>query len=167
MTLLLTTNRHHYSNPFKDDHWQSAPIVLHLPCHFSVGCCLHVPGLRQELWPASDLRFVLGLVEAPFLPAVFVVMSCWYKRSELPPRIAILYGGNMRSAAFSGLIAAGITSRMDGVAGRASWSWLFIIEGSMTVVIAILLVPILTDYPLQSKHRFISRELQLIGVSKS
>jgi hypothetical protein len=35
----------------------------------------------------------------------------------------------------------------------------------MTVVIAILVLPILTDYPLQSKHLFISHELQLIAVS--
>lgn len=102
---------------------------------------------------------------APFLPAVFVLMSCWYTRAELPPRVAILYGGNMMATAFSGLIAAGMTSRMDGAGGREAWEWLFIIEGSMTVVIAILLLPLLADYPLQSKHRFISRELQLIAVS--
>lgn len=74
------------------------------------------------------VRFILGLVEAPFLPAVFFLMSCWYTRAELPPRIAILYGGNMVSAAFSGLIGAGITNQMDNVSNRDSWSWLFIIE---------------------------------------
>jgi MFS family permease len=93
-------------------------------------------------------------------------MSCWYTRAELPPRVAILYGGNMMATAFSGLIAAGITSRMEGAGGRPAWEWLFIIEGSMTVVIAILLLPFLTDYPLQSKHMFIPRDLQLIAVSK-
>jgi MFS family permease len=122
-------------------------------------------GFTKNFSQLAALRFLLGLVEAPFLPAVFVVMSCWYKRSELPPRIAILYGGNMMSAAFSGLIAAGITSRMNNVGGREAWSWLFIIEGAITVVIAILMIPVLTDYPLQSKHYFISHELQLIGVS--
>lgn len=35
----------------------------------------------------------------------------------------------------------------------------------MTVVIALLLLPLLTDYPLQSKHLFISREHQLYAVS--
>lgn len=29
-------------------------------------------------------RFVLGMVEGPFLPGVFFLMSCWYKQSELP-----------------------------------------------------------------------------------
>lgn len=66
-------------------------------------------------------RFILGLVEAPFLPGVFYLMSCWYKRSELPPRIAILYGSNMLASAFGGLIAAGIVDRMEGKAGKPAW----------------------------------------------
>ncbi|KAF4120052.1 transporter [Geosmithia morbida] len=118
-------------------------------------------GFTRDFAELASVRFLLGLVEAPFLPAVFVLMSCWYNRRELPPRVAILYGGNMLATAFSGLIAAGITDRMQDVAGRPSWSWLFIIEGSMTVGIAILLVPVLTDYPLQSRHVFIGRDLQL------
>lgn len=88
-----------------------------------------------------------------------------YKRTELPPRIAILYGGNMLATAFAGLIAAGITSRMEGVGGKKAWEWLFIIEGAMTVVIAILLLPLMTDYPLQSKHLFLSHDIQLLAVS--
>ncbi|KAK9784537.1 hypothetical protein SCARD494_12792 [Seiridium cardinale] len=120
-------------------------------------------GFTKNFGHLAAVRFLLGLIEAPFLPAVFVLMSCWYTRAELPPRVAILYGGNMMATAFSGLIAAGITSRMEGVAGRPSWEWLFIIEGAMTVVIAILLLPLMTDYPLQSKHFCISHDLQLVA----
>ncbi|KAF6803646.1 hypothetical protein CSOJ01_10777 [Colletotrichum sojae] len=118
-------------------------------------------GFTTNFSELAAVRFILGLVEAPFLPAVFVLMSCWYTRRELPPRIAILYGGNMVATAFSGLIAAGIVSKMEGKAGRPSWEWLFIIEGAMTVVIALMLLPLLTDYPLQSKHFFVTREHQL------
>ncbi|KAL0932862.1 major facilitator superfamily transporter [Colletotrichum truncatum] len=118
-------------------------------------------GFVKNFSGLAAVRFILGLVEAPFLPAVFVLMSCWYTRRELPPRIAILYGGNMIATAFSGLIAAGIISKMEGKAGKPAWEWLFIIEGAMTVVIALLVLPLLTDYPLQSKHLFISQEQQL------
>ncbi|KUJ16002.1 MFS general substrate transporter [Mollisia scopiformis] len=107
-------------------------------------------------------RFILGLVEAPFLPGVFL-MSCWYKRTELPPRIAFLYGANMLASAFGGLIAAGIIARMEGKLGRPAWEWLFIIEGSMTVVIALLVMPILPDYPLQKASKIISHEQQLFA----
>lgn len=78
-------------------------------------------GFVKNFSELAAVRFILGLVEAPFLPAVFVLMSCWYTRKELPPRIAILYGGNMIATAFSGLIAAGIISRMEGKAGKPAW----------------------------------------------
>ncbi|KAF4546044.1 Allantoate permease [Lasiodiplodia theobromae] len=120
-------------------------------------------GFTKDFATLAVTRTILGLVEAPFLPGVFVLMSCWYKRTELPVRVAILYGGNMLATAFSGLIAAGITSRMEGKAGRPAWEWLFIIEGSMTVVIALLVIPILPDYPLQSTHRWLSPAHQALA----
>ncbi|GLI80746.1 hypothetical protein PoHVEF18_009103 [Penicillium ochrochloron] len=108
-------------------------------------------------------RFILGLVEGPFLPGVFFLMSCWYKRSELPPRIALLYGANMLASAFGGLIAAGIVARMEGKMGRPAWEWLFIIEGSMTVVIALLVIPFIPDYPLSTKRWWITHEHQVLA----
>lgn len=74
---------------------------------------------------------------------------------------------------------------MQDVAGRPSWvcfdriiyvkrifllneckqEWLFIIEGSMAVGIALILLPLLTDYPLQSKQFFLSTKMQLYAVS--
>lgn len=107
-------------------------------------------------------RFVLGLVEGPFLPGVFFLMSCWYTRAELPPRIAFLYGANMLASSFGGLIAAGITSQMEGVLGRPAWAWLFIIEGSITLAIAILISPCIPDYPLKTKRFWITHEQQLV-----
>lgn len=41
-------------------------------------------------------------------------LSAWYTSKELSLRTAILYCGSLLSGAFSGLIAAGITDRMDG-----------------------------------------------------
>ncbi|KAJ5524762.1 hypothetical protein N7494_011412 [Penicillium frequentans] len=108
-------------------------------------------------------RFVLGLVEGPFLPGVFFLMSCWYKRSELPPRIALLYGANMLASAFGGLIAAGIVARMQDKMGRPAWEWLFIIEGSMTIAIALLVIPFIPDYPGLTKRWWLPREHQLLA----
>ncbi|KAL4739948.1 major facilitator superfamily domain-containing protein [Aspergillus similis] len=108
-------------------------------------------------------RFILGLIEGPFLPGVFLLLSCWYKRSELPPRIAILYGANMLASAFGGLIAAGIISRMENKQHRPAWQWLFIIEGAMTIAIAILVIPLIPDFPLTTKRWWLSREQQLLA----
>jgi len=62
-------------------------------------------------------------------------------------RTAILYSGALISGAFSGLLTAGITDGMDGARGIRAWRWLFIIEGSITVVIALGAAFILPDFP--------------------
>ena len=62
-------------------------------------------------------------------------------------RTGFFYCGSMLSGAFSGLITAGITNGMEGAMGLRSWRWIFIIEGSITVAIALIAIPILPDFP--------------------
>jgi len=103
------------------------------------------------------VRFVLGIVEAPFFSRVinirtwfcqthadrvfsqaFFVLSCWYTRKELALRTAVLYSGLVLATAFSGLIAAGVFAGLDGARGIAGWRWLFIIEGAGSFTVALL-----------------------------
>ncbi|KAM0746195.1 putative MFS transporter [Meredithblackwellia eburnea MCA 4105] len=67
-------------------------------------------------------RFVLGVVEAAFYPG-----------------------------AFSGLIAAGVVAHMNGLHGLRAWRWLYIIEGTVTVGIALCAIPIIPDVPAKTK----------------
>ena len=82
-------------------------------------------------------RFFLGFVEAAFFPGALFLLSKWYKRSELGTRIALLYCGNIISNAFGALMASGILDGMEGKLGQAAWRWLFFIEGSLTVFVAL------------------------------
>ncbi|KAK5737638.1 hypothetical protein LTR17_006500 [Elasticomyces elasticus] len=92
------------------------------------------------------VRFVLGICEAPFFPCAIFYLSCWYKKSELGFRMALLVSGIVISNAFAGLISAGILKGMSGISGL-SWQWLFIIEGLATVVVACGAIFVLPDYP--------------------
>ncbi|KAF4772090.1 hypothetical protein HAV15_005042 [Penicillium sp. str.  len=93
------------------------------------------------------VRFLLGFVEAAFLPGALLILSKWYTRRELTTRNAILFCGNLISNAFSALVGAGVLSNMQGVMGHAAWRWLFWIEGSVTMFLAILAAFILPDLP--------------------
>ncbi|MCJ1369316.1 hypothetical protein MMC20_000526 [Loxospora ochrophaea] len=64
---------------------------------------------------------------------------------------ALLYSGSLLSGAFSGLIAAGITRNLNGAKGLLAWRWLFIIEGSITVVIAFGAYFLLPNFPRTTK----------------
>jgi sugar phosphate permease len=96
-------------------------------------------------------------------------MSSWYTRSELTKRISWFYSGNALANMFGGLLvrpsckmhncttltipsqAAGILENLDGSMGIAGWRWLFIIEGVITIGVAIAAGFILPDYPATTK----------------
>jgi MFS family permease len=96
-------------------------------------------------------RFFLGLTEAPYYPGAVYLLSIFYTRKEVATRIAILYTGNILATAFAGLIAAGIFHGLDDVAGLAGWKWLFILQGAVTFVIAVIGYFILPDFPLTTR----------------
>ncbi|QIW96193.1 hypothetical protein AMS68_001711 [Peltaster fructicola] len=93
------------------------------------------------------IRFFLGFVEAAYFPGCLFFLSCWYTRKELAFRSAVLYSGSLLSGAFAGLIAAGITNGMDGKDGISAWRWLFIIEGVITIAVAMVAFFILPNFP--------------------
>lgn len=93
-------------------------------------------------------RFFLGVTEAPYYPGAVYLLSIFYTRKEVATRIAILYTGNILATAFAGLIAAGIFHGMDGLGGLAGWKWLFILQGAVTFVIAVIGFFLLPDFPL-------------------
>ncbi|KAH9480432.1 putative transporter [Psilocybe cubensis] len=52
-------------------------------------------------------------------------------------RVAIFFGGAALAGAFGGILAYAI-GKMDGVGGRKGWEWIFILEGILTVAIALV-----------------------------
>ncbi|KAI2474949.1 MFS transporter [Pyrenophora tritici-repentis] len=92
-------------------------------------------------------RFFLGVTEAPYYPGAVYMLSMFYTRKEVATRIAILYTGNILATAFAGLIAAGIFHGLGDVGGISGWRWLFILQGAVTFVIAIVGFFLLPDFP--------------------
>ncbi|THU80545.1 MFS general substrate transporter [Dendrothele bispora CBS 962.96] len=112
------------------------------------------------------LRALLGAVEGPMAPGIVLYLSGFYTRKELSLRVAIFFSAASLAGAFSGLLAAAIVL-MDGLRGKAGWAWIFILEGTFTIVVGLLgffLVP-----PSPEKARFLStkqKELILYRLNK-
>ncbi|KAI0080273.1 MFS general substrate transporter [Panus rudis PR-1116 ss-1] len=113
---------------------------------FVWGIAMTMHGLVTNYAGLLGLRFLLGLAEAGLYPGVVFYMSCWYKRSELGTRVGVFFSSATVAGAFSGLLAAAIHN-MDGIGGKPGWAWIFIIEGLLTVVCAVLSFWILQDFP--------------------
>ncbi|KAE9966081.1 hypothetical protein EG327_000233 [Venturia inaequalis] len=75
-----------------------------------------------------------------------LIITTWYKREECGLRLAIFYSSATAAGAFGGILARGIM-QMNGVGGKAGWSWIFIIEGLLTFVVALGAFYFMQDYP--------------------
>ncbi|KAF8915919.1 MFS general substrate transporter [Mucidula mucida] len=102
---------------------------------------------RSVFVGAVATRFFLGFVEAAFFPGALFLISRWYKRTELSQRIALLSCGSLISNAFGSLIASAILDAMEGAWGYAAWRWLFFVEGGLTILVAVIAIFILPDFP--------------------
>ncbi|KAI8258563.1 putative transporter [Colletotrichum sp. SAR 10_98] len=132
-------------------------VVTRVRPSWWMGSCMAVWAVISGLTAVSKdytglllTRFFLGITEAPYYPGALYVLATFYTRKELATRISILYTGNILATAFAGLIALGIF-QMHGMAGISGWRWLFIIQGVVTLIIAIIAFFILPDEPLTTR----------------
>ncbi|KAI6356167.1 hypothetical protein MCOR25_007935 [Pyricularia grisea] len=118
-------------------------------------CTICTPALTNGAGFAA-IRFFTGLAEAPFFPGITLITSSWYTKHENPTRMAVWHAGNTISNIISGFLAAGILTTMSGVAGLHSWQWFFLIEGIASIIVAVVAMIVLPDYP--HNTRFLSEQ---------
>ncbi|EKG19221.1 Major facilitator superfamily [Macrophomina phaseolina MS6] len=123
-----------------------------------LGICMGIWGTISAAQAATHsfgglvaARFMLGFAEAPFFAGAIFLMSSWYTRAELAHRISRFYAGSALANAFGGLLGAGCLGNLHNAHGIAGWRWLFIIEGVITVGIAIIAAIVLPDYPANTR----------------
>lgn len=85
-------------------------------------------------------RIIMGAVEAAFFPCAIFYCSLFYTRRELSFRTSVFGMMGFVAGAISGLIAWSVFQWDKALRG---WQYLFIIEGAMTVGIALFLFLIL------------------------
>ncbi|KAH7014583.1 major facilitator superfamily domain-containing protein [Microdochium trichocladiopsis] len=80
------------------------------------------------------LRFFLGMAESGFFPLVIYYLTTFYRRGELARRLAMFYAASNIANAFSGLLSFGVFQIKSSL---LVWRYLFIIEGSCSVLFSI------------------------------
>lgn len=91
------------------------------------------------------MRFLLGVAEAGFFPAILLYLSQWFPSSR-GAKVTALF---MAAIPMSGLIGAPLSGwimhSLSGVQNLAGWQWLFILEGLPTILVGIFAYFYLTD----------------------
>ncbi|AEO69617.1 7a18f7ff-9567-4127-b684-1e297667cc34 [Thermothielavioides terrestris] len=114
-----------------------SPRVWLSLCCLGFGAVTVFQGLVQNYSGLLATRFFLGLFECGMFPGCFYLLSTWYRRHEAQKRFSLFFSSTSLAGAFGGLLASAI-GKMDHMRGYRGWRWIFIIEGSFTVVVALI-----------------------------
>ncbi|KAL1762024.1 major facilitator superfamily domain-containing protein [Schizophyllum commune] len=131
----------------------------------SWGIVMTLHGVMHDYGGLVTCRVLLGLFESGMYPGIVFYISSWYKRTELGSRVAVFFTSATVAGAFSGLLASGIQN-MHGIGGKPGWAWIFILEGLFTVIVGVLSLWVIQDFPETAKflkeeeRAFIIRRLQ-------
>ena len=96
-------------------------------------------------WQFYVLRFLLGVSEAGFFAGLVLYATYWYPAA----RRGAVYALIVLAVPFAGVVgsplAGWIMSSFDGAKGLAGWQWLFLIEGTPSILLGFLTFRMLPD----------------------
>ncbi|KAF7518257.1 hypothetical protein G7054_g13519 [Neopestalotiopsis clavispora] len=91
-------------------------------------------------------RVFLGVFEGGLFPGVNYYITQWYCRHETGFRMAMFFSAATLAGAFGGILARGI-AEMSGTGGLSAWSWIFILEGLLSILVSFGAYWAIYDYP--------------------
>jgi MFS transporter, ACS family, tartrate transporter len=111
------------------------------------------------------VRFLLGAAEAGFFPGIIVYLSHWFRYGDRAKAVALF----MAAIPVSNLLGSPISGLLLGVQwlNQPGWRWLFIVEGIPAVILGVITIFYLTDWPREAtwlpddEKQWIIRELEL------
>jgi len=75
------------------------------------------------------LRFLIGVMEAGFGPAILFYLACWFPRTKMASINGLFFLSMPIAGAIGAPLAGLILNHMNGVLGLAGWHWLFLMSG--------------------------------------
>ncbi|SCV69351.1 BQ2448_2371 [Microbotryum intermedium] len=143
-----------------------AYVVFEIPCNYIckvVGPGKFIPILSfcfglfslamafvKSFGAGIAVRFLLGVAEAGVFPGMAFYLSRWYRKDELGFRLAFYIVCAPLAGAFGGLLASGLL-KAPSFGMIHTWRIFFFAEGIITMGIAAISYPLLTDRPETAK----------------
>ncbi len=92
------------------------------------------------------LRLLLGFAEAGFFPGVILYLTYWFPNRARTQILGQFYFGAPLALIFGGPLS-GLLLEMPKVAGLLGWQWMFLVEGTMAVLVGFWAFWFLTARP--------------------
>ncbi|KAH8157571.1 hypothetical protein CIB48_g10673 [Xylaria polymorpha] len=95
----------------------------------------------------AAIRFFQGIAEATTFVGTHYILGSWYTERELGKRSGIFTASGLAGTMIGGYIQTGIQESLHMRHGLSGWRWLFIIDGLITLPIAIYGFAFFPDTP--------------------
>ena len=99
---------------------------------FLVGLFEYVSPTKKNVFLSNNFDSRSG-----FYPGIHYLLGSWYTPQEIGKRSMTFWLAGSIGQLFSGFLQAAAYTNLDGVEGRAGWRWLFIIDGIITIPLAL------------------------------
>ncbi|KAI0909645.1 major facilitator superfamily domain-containing protein [Ustulina deusta] len=151
-----------------------ANLSLHYvrPRVFFPACMVVWAGLTMVTASARNpqsiaaIRFFQGVAEATTFVGTHYILGSWYTERELGKRSGIFTASGLAGTMIGGYIQTGIQSSLNGRHGLSGWRWLFIIDGLVTLPIAIYGFVFFPDTPATTQAFYLTPAQKALAVSR-
>lgn len=108
------------------------------------GMLSFLTGLVRNAPQLMVMRFLLGVAEGGVYPALLVLVSKWFPTKEIGRANAFFLMSLPLSTVLTNPISGWIVSRYE-------WRWLFFLEGTLSLLLILVWVPMISDKPSDAK----------------
>ncbi|KAM4055853.1 major facilitator superfamily protein [Hirsutella rhossiliensis] len=112
------------------------------------------------------IRFFQGMCEASTFVGTHYVLGAWYTERELGKRSGIFTSSGLAGTMVGGFIQTGIHRGLDGRRGLSGWRWLFIIDGLLTLPVALYGFLLFPDTPRTTTAFYLTPAERELAVSR-
>jgi len=112
------------------------------------------------------IRFFQGIAESSTFVGTHYILGSWYTARELGKRSGIFTSSGLAGTMFGGFLQTAIHSSLNGARGLSGWRWLFIIDGLITIPIAIYGLLLFPDTPSTTSAFYLSSSERALAISR-
>ncbi|KAK4188891.1 hypothetical protein QBC35DRAFT_495054 [Podospora australis] len=112
------------------------------------------------------IRFFQGIAESSTFVGTHYILGSWYTERELGKRSGIFTASGLAGTMIGGFIQSGIYTSMNGKHGLSGWRWLFLIDGIITLPVAMYGFLLFPDTPSTTTARYLTADEKALAVSR-
>ena len=142
------------------------------PRHFFPGMMVVWAGLTMVTASTRSpqavmaIRFFQGMAEASTFVGTHYILGSWYTERELGKRSGLFTASGLAGTMIGGFLQSGIYTSMDNRHGLRGWRWLFLIDGIITLPVALYGFLFFPDTPAATTAPYLTPTERQLAVSR-